>query len=284
MNPSPVTGNSSQVVTRPSGGFGEAQRHVSSLGMGSPARRTYFQTLYAHYGGGVLDSVTFEEMLGFSKYPDMETSFVKNLRDAIKAKHRTPNEDIGAMPPPWLLGGNLYHALITRDRFDHALKPSILVPPMYHLTAPLPVRLGTFGVEVAKATIESYMELRFEGHRTDTLDGFQYCFFDIKNKERKEDLSPQWISLVQANMVDSAALDIALSVLKLGPSFDEDRLHDVPLTGHQLFYVANCYTHCGEGNDTSLCNEPLRRKEAFANAFSCHPHSHMRSDNKCPSF
>ncbi|KAL1484391.1 hypothetical protein MTO96_050044 [Rhipicephalus appendiculatus] len=43
-----------------------------------------------------------------------------------------------------------------------------------------------------------------------------------------------------------AATDVALSVLKqLVPSFDEERLHDIPLSGHQLFYVALCYTHCG---------------------------------------
>ncbi|KAH7970231.1 hypothetical protein HPB49_001376 [Dermacentor silvarum] len=155
---------------------------------------------------------------------------------------------------------------------------------MYHRTAPLPVRLGTFGVEVAKATIESYMELRFQGHGTDALDSFQFCFSDIKDKERQEELSPQWIRLMETNMLDSAALDVGLSFLKLVPSFDEDRLHDVPLTGHQLFYVAHCYTHCGEENGTSLCNEPLRHKEDFTNAFSCRPHSHMRSEDKCPSF
>ncbi|KAH7970710.1 hypothetical protein HPB49_014561 [Dermacentor silvarum] len=460
-----------QVATRPSGGIDDSQRHAFSLGLGSPAHRTYFQTLYAHYGGGVLDGVTFEEMLNyeyeimqpllvayyapprryvfernnsdtsgtwerwtsvikefyhlsgnehieistthqdyfkvlvelittketivelvlgwmavqytsqfanrplianyhnileqaeehhmricfsftgflmgtalflpflervytepvridvrriakdmrrtvyqklelgtypwdeldvvfkymeiarvddiearFSKYPDMETSFMKNLRDAIKAKRQTDSDDIGGMPPPWLRMKDLYHARITHDRFDHALKPSILVPPMYHLTAPQPVRLGTFGVEVAKATIESYLELRNQGHRTDVLDGLQFCFFGIKDKERKEELSPEWIRLVETNFMDSAALDVGLSVLKLVPSFDEDRLHDVPLTGHQLFYVAHCYTHCGDENGTSLCNEPLKHKEDFANAFSCPTRSHMRSEHKCPSF
>ncbi|XP_049515371.1 uncharacterized protein LOC125941649 [Dermacentor silvarum] len=214
----------------------------------------------------------------------MEGSFIKNLRDAIKAKRRTNFADIGEMPQLWLRQYDLYHARITRYWFDYALKPSILEPPMYHRTAPLPVRLGTFGVEVAKATIESYMELRFQGHGTDALDSFQFCFSDIKDKERQEELSAEWIALVETNMLDSAALDIALSVLKLVPSFDEDRLHDVPLTGHQLFYVAHCYTHCGEENGTPLCNEPLRHKEDFANAFSCRPHSHMRSEDKCPSF
>ncbi|KAH7970779.1 hypothetical protein HPB49_015515 [Dermacentor silvarum] len=259
----------------------------------SEVRRTVYQKLeHGTYPWDELD-VVFKYMeiarvddieARFSKYLDMETSFVKNLRDAIKAKRQTDTEDIGGMPPPWLRANDLYHSYTRHDRFDYALKPSILVPPMYHLTAPQPVRLGTFAVEVAKATIESYMGLRFQGHRTDALDNLQFCFFDIKTKERQEEQSPEWIRLVEANMLDSAALDIALSVLKLVPSFDEDRLHDVPLTGHQLFYVAHCYTQCGEENGTSLCNEPLRHKEDFANTFSCPPHSHMRSEDKCPSF
>ncbi|XP_075529262.1 endothelin-converting enzyme 2-like isoform X1 [Dermacentor variabilis] len=219
----------------------------------------------------------------FSKYPEMEASFLKNLRDAIKANHRADIDDIGAMPQPWLFENDFYHPHIKGDRIDYALKPSILMTPMYHMTAPMPVRLATFGVEVAKATIESYMELRFQGHGTDLLDKFQFCFVDMKDKQRQEERTPQWISLVKTNMVDSFALDIALLVLKLVPSFDEDRLQNVPLTGHQLFYVVHCYTHCAEENGTSLCNDPLKHKEDFANVFSCPSYSYMRLE-KCPSF
>lgn len=38
---------------------------MATLGVGSPAHRTYFDALYAHYGGGVLHGVTFEEMLSY---------------------------------------------------------------------------------------------------------------------------------------------------------------------------------------------------------------------------
>ncbi|XP_070381193.1 neprilysin-1-like isoform X1 [Dermacentor albipictus] len=225
----------------------------------------------------------------FSKYPEMEASFLKNLRDAtvgqptVKANRRADIDDIGAMPQPWLFENHFYHPHNKHDRIDYALKPSILMTPMYHMTAPMPVRLGTFGVEVAKATIESYMELRLQGHGTDPLEQLQICFFDVKDKQRQEERTPQWISVVEKNMVDSLALDIALLVLKLVPSFDEDRLQDVPLTGHQLFYAVHCYRHCAEENGMSLCNDPLKHKEDFANVFSCPPYSNMRLV-KCPSF
>ncbi|XP_075527336.1 neprilysin-1-like [Dermacentor variabilis] len=255
-------------------------------------RRIVYQKLHrATYPWAELD-VAFKYMeiarvddivARFSKYPDMEASFVKNLRDAIRAYRRADIEDIGTMPQPWLLKNDFYHPHTTRDRFDYTLKPSILMTPMYHMTAPMPVRLGTFGVEVAKATIESYMELRFQGHETDPLDRFQNCFFGMEDKERQEKLTPEWISLVETNMVDSVALDVALMVLKLVPSFDEERLQDVPLTGHQLFYVVHCYTHCGEETGTSLCNDPLKHKEDFADVFSCPPKSNMRLE-KCPGF
>ncbi|XP_075559841.1 uncharacterized protein LOC142591399 [Dermacentor variabilis] len=173
----------------------------------------------------------------------MEANFVKNLRDVIKASSRTDIDDIGVMPPQWLFDEILYHARITHDRHDYSLKPPILVPPMYHVNAPMPVRLGTFGVEVAKATIQSYQQLRFEGHRTELLDRFHSCFGHAARKERTEAFTPEWIESMQKAMLDSTALDAARSVLQLTPSYDEDRLRYVPLTGHQLFYVAHCYTH-----------------------------------------
>ncbi|XP_070381691.1 membrane metallo-endopeptidase-like 1 [Dermacentor albipictus] len=37
----------------------------------------------------------------FSKFPEMEASFLKNLRDAIKANRRADIDDIGTMPQPW---------------------------------------------------------------------------------------------------------------------------------------------------------------------------------------
>ncbi|KAL1482715.1 hypothetical protein MTO96_033606 [Rhipicephalus appendiculatus] len=82
----------------------------------------------------------------------------------------------------------------------------------------------------------------------------------------------------------AAAVDVGLSLLKQVPSYETDRLPDVPLTGRQLFYVSQCYTHCGEQYGPMLCNEPLRHKEDFASAFSCPPKSGMRSQYQCNSF
>ncbi|KAL1473792.1 hypothetical protein MTO96_038467 [Rhipicephalus appendiculatus] len=98
------------------------------------------------------------------------------------------------------------------------------------------------------------------------------------------DTSPEWVEEVEHNALTAAALDVALSVLKQMPSFDNDRLLNVPLTGHQLFYVIHCYTYCGEQGGRSSCNEPLRHKEDFAVAFSCPAKSNMRSKYQCKSF
>ncbi|KAL1469004.1 hypothetical protein MTO96_041105 [Rhipicephalus appendiculatus] len=96
--------------------------------------------------------------------------------------------------------------------------------------------------------------------------------------------TPEWVEEVEHNALTAAALDVALSVLKQTPSFDNDRLLNVPLTGHQLFYVIHCYTYCGEQGGRSSCNEPLRHKEDFAVAFSCPAKSNMRSKYQCKSF
>ncbi|KAH7944659.1 hypothetical protein HPB52_023068 [Rhipicephalus sanguineus] len=220
----------------------------------------------------------------FSHFPDMEVSFVRNMRDAIIATRRTNADAIGALIDAWMLADELYAFLTTPDRADYSLKPSILTSPLYHLTAPMPVRLGTFGVEVAKATIISYVDLRYEGHSTNALDLFRKCFYAAMNKEQPGQDGPEWHQRVGTNMASGAAMDVALAVLRLEPSFNEQRLRNVSLSGHQLFYVMQCYVQCGAQDGPALCNEPLIHKEDFSNAFSCPPQSNMRSQYQCKSF
>ncbi|XP_075741786.1 uncharacterized protein LOC119187783 [Rhipicephalus microplus] len=53
------------IVVKPTRGLDLFKTTVLRLGLGSPAHRQYFETLYTHYGAGVTDGVTFEDMLGF---------------------------------------------------------------------------------------------------------------------------------------------------------------------------------------------------------------------------
>ncbi|XP_075726096.1 neprilysin-1-like [Rhipicephalus microplus] len=54
-----------EIVVKPTRGLDLFKRTVLRLVPGSPAHRQYFETLYTHYGAGVTDGVTFEDMLGF---------------------------------------------------------------------------------------------------------------------------------------------------------------------------------------------------------------------------
>nr|XP_054920265.1 uncharacterized protein LOC126518160 [Dermacentor andersoni] len=65
LSPEYVSDTTFGVFARPTRGLDEFHYHVATLGVGSPAHRTYFDALYAHYGGGVLHGVTFEEMLSY---------------------------------------------------------------------------------------------------------------------------------------------------------------------------------------------------------------------------
>ncbi|XP_075559842.1 neprilysin-1-like [Dermacentor variabilis] len=65
FHPDYISQSSFEVVMRPARDLQEFQAHAITLGLGSPAHRTYFETLYSHYGGGVQDGVTFEEMLDY---------------------------------------------------------------------------------------------------------------------------------------------------------------------------------------------------------------------------
>ncbi|KAH7948551.1 hypothetical protein HPB51_028523 [Rhipicephalus microplus] len=250
----------------------------------------------------------------------MEVSFVKNLRDATKANRLTNLDSIGKMDPSWILADDLYQALALGDRVDYVLKLSILTPPMYHEGAPMALRMGTFGVELAKATIKAYEELRHQGHATTAIDDFQDCILAAMREEAslkqsflacelfaltkplfsprmncssKEqsyherglpDLAAEWIARLEDSMMTAAAQDVALAVLKQSPSFDDDRPGDVPLTARQLFYVIHCYTYCGDEYGQFSYNQPLRHKADFADAFSCAPRSDMRAARQCKGF
>ncbi|XP_075726079.1 endothelin-converting enzyme 1-like [Rhipicephalus microplus] len=220
----------------------------------------------------------------FSRFPDMEVSFVRNVRDAANALRQTDADAIGTQIHTWMLRDQLYAFFAYPDRLDYTLKPSVLAPPVYHVSAPAPVRLGTFGVEVAKATIFSYVDLRHEGHSTDSLDIFRSCFYAAMYEDRPRETDAEWERRVGLHMASGAAIDVALAVLRTEASFDEQRLPDVPLSGRQLFYVMLCYMQCGAQHGAALCNEPLKHKEDFSDAFACPPRSKMRSRHQCKSF
>ncbi|XP_075559840.1 neprilysin-1-like [Dermacentor variabilis] len=63
--PEYLSQSSFEVVVRPTKGLDLFQAHAITLGLGSPAHRKYFEMLYSHYGGGVPNGVTFEEMLDY---------------------------------------------------------------------------------------------------------------------------------------------------------------------------------------------------------------------------
>ncbi|KAK8782752.1 hypothetical protein V5799_015907 [Amblyomma americanum] len=246
-------------------------------------RRTVFQTLArATYPWGDLDAVfhyidrTRAEDIDarFSEYPDMESSFVKNLLDATRARHRTEGDLIGDLDPEWLRQTDFFRPLMLSDRTDYTLMPAIIGSPMYHVTAPAAVRLGTFGVEVARATVSAYKQLHLRGHQPKAWDDFDSCFSHvILNSGENQDQ--------ERRSVLAAALDVVATVLEQEGSRGAERLHDVPLSGRQLLYVAHCFTLCGHSGGKGACNVPLRHSEHFSRAFSCSQGSYMRSEDRC---
>ncbi|XP_077490891.1 uncharacterized protein LOC144101624 [Amblyomma americanum] len=246
-------------------------------------RRTVFQTLArATYPWGDLDAVfhyidrTRAEDIDarFSEYPDMESSFVKNLLDATRARHRTEGDLIGDLDPEWLRQTDFFRPLMLSDRTDYTLMPAIIGSPMYHVTAPAAVRLGTFGVEVARATVSAYKQLHLRGHQPKAWDDFDSCFSHvILNSGENQDQ--------ERRSVLAAALDVVATVLEQEGSQGAERLHDVPLSGRQLLYVAHCFTLCGHSGGKGACNVPLRHSEHFSRAFSCSQGSYMRSEDRC---
>ncbi|XP_075724220.1 uncharacterized protein LOC142766899 [Rhipicephalus microplus] len=189
---------------------------VLRLVPGSPAHRHYFETLYTHYGAGVTDGVTFEDMLGF------EAEVLEPLLQMYSVAPRA--------------------YVFERSPYDTS---------------------GTW--ERWTTTIARHYDL-------------------TGSEERPRETDAEWERRVGLHMASGAAIDVALAVLRTEASFDEQRLPDVPLSGRQLFYVMLCYMQCGAQHGAALCNEPLKHKEDFSDAFACPPRSKMRSRHQCKSF
>ncbi|KAH7943854.1 hypothetical protein HPB52_011997 [Rhipicephalus sanguineus] len=65
LTPEHLSGGRFEVHVMPSLHLPDFKLLSSELGPGSPTHRAYFETLYANYGAGIPDGVTFEEMLVF---------------------------------------------------------------------------------------------------------------------------------------------------------------------------------------------------------------------------
>ncbi|KAL3225548.1 hypothetical protein MRX96_049200 [Rhipicephalus microplus] len=57
--------DSFELTVHPTVHLEQFKYNAVKLGVGSPAHRRYFETLYSHYGGGIVDGVTFEQMMDF---------------------------------------------------------------------------------------------------------------------------------------------------------------------------------------------------------------------------
>ncbi|KAL3226204.1 hypothetical protein MRX96_049005, partial [Rhipicephalus microplus] len=291
-------------------------------GITRAVRRTVYQTLNeATYPWHEISSVfrfldiavVHDLEARFAHFPNMEVSFVKNLRDATKANRLTNLDSIGKMDPSWILADDLYQALSLGDRADYVLKPSILTPPHVPRGRAYGAPHGHLRCRTGQGHHQGLRRASTpgphdNGHRR--LPGLHTCRNERRGKFRtiishmrvvcayqtsvlarmncssKEqsyherglpDLTTEWIARLEDSVMTAAALDVALAVLKQSPSFDDDRLGDVPLTARQLFYVIHCYTYCGDEYGQFSCNQPLRHKADFADAFSCAPRSDMRA-------
>ncbi|XP_049514302.1 uncharacterized protein LOC125941323 [Dermacentor silvarum] len=115
-----------EVVFRPTGGIDESQSQVFTLGFGSPAHRSYFQTLYAHYGGGVVDGVTFEEMLNYEyeiMQPLLRAYYTPPRRYMFERNH----SDTSGIRERWTSVIEEFYDLSGNERVSpHPAAPSLL--------------------------------------------------------------------------------------------------------------------------------------------------------------
>ncbi|KAK8780555.1 hypothetical protein V5799_018104 [Amblyomma americanum] len=160
-------------------------------------------------------------------------------------------------------------------RRDAAVAPYAESLPVFHPSLPRAVLYGAFGVSVAHAVLEAFLDAVNE--RSDigpAVRRRELCYLDLSALK----------SGGEHSLAKFLALDAAWAAFAAQAETTDTRLGRLPaFSERQLFFLAHCYLQCGSSPEKAeaLCNGPLKNSEAFADAFSCQPDSGMNPEQKC---
>lgn len=160
---------------------------------------------------------------------------------------------------------NQSHRVLYLEDGQFQFLPSAFEVPLFHADAPSAANYGALGSEITNAfSALLYWELRNSDNET-------LAAFAEKATCLSDAVSP-------TDSSGSQVLQRAASVRVLHKAFrhassraaSQPRLEDLQhLSDVQLLFVMWCYSQCSRHGAQHLCNEPVARFRAFAEAFSC---------------
>ncbi|KAK8778243.1 uncharacterized protein LOC144099399 [Amblyomma americanum] len=224
----------------------------------------------------------------FSSYTDMSPLLAKTWEAVNKGFSVVLPTDVSPWPLEVVIDKrtNRKTPVLTRQQHypnnDFSIMPYAFAFPVYDLGAPLSIRYGALGSEVASAMAELLFTNKSSWNES-ASDGILdevTCFF------RKTHDSWQSISDVEWQILYRLASVGALWEAYSVASTDENdylagqaRMH-----ADQLFFFFWCYLQCGEPAGQHSCDGPLRHLRAFQRTFDCGKNSHMVIDWRCTFF
>ncbi|XP_064464234.1 endothelin-converting enzyme 2-like [Ornithodoros turicata] len=159
-----------------------------------------------------------------------------------------------------LLATGEAYSLYNEAEHTYLLPPYAMMLPLYDINVMSAVKYAALGSVIASAAIAmTGSSNRSRGSvRNQSLD-------EHTNKQVRD---------------AAAALEIAWEAYRKATEYAEDvRFRHLPhLSSDAMFFVATCYTLCGQPSDTYpalRCNEPLKHRPQFTRTFSCNDVQNM---------
>ncbi|XP_077484754.1 neprilysin-1-like [Amblyomma americanum] len=205
----------------------------------------------------------------YERFPDMTASIITNLELATQGRRAT--EENTEAP-------NFYHfdTSYSMGGRSFSLLPMAFEPPAYHEHAPIAVKFGALGGEMA--------------------DGFARVLsaaLPAADAETRYKLESKASCELGGNGTGpSEALSLGLRAMSMNTLYEEFVLHkgspySLPvgdrktITGAKLFFILWCYVQCGAPNAKSQCKDLLRVLSHFHRVFGCSPGSGMFPGHVC---
>ncbi|KAH7980830.1 hypothetical protein HPB49_019508 [Dermacentor silvarum] len=243
----------------------------------------------------------------FSAFTDMSPLLSKTWEAINKGFSSVLPSEVSPWPLRAIVDKRTNRKMTLLSRLDVAggyfsLMPYTFAYPVYDLEAPVSIRYGALGSEVASsmaallfANVSAWNSATWSTetwdatasndtgwnvtHRDEVMDEIT-CFF------RKRFNSWDSVTAVEWSIIYRLASVGALweAYLRAKDNTDDYLSGHKYIRSDQLFFFFWCYLQCGEPAGESSCNGPLKHFPAFARTFKCHKGTPMSMDWRCGFF
>lgn len=225
----------------------------------------------------------------FERFPDMNSTIFDNIEGAVAARRETRRNT--RMARFFWNGTVRFHYLVEPTNFTaprtFELLPVATEPLFYNVKAPLAVKYGALGSEIADAVAGLvFGDLREADNGTrDAVESQPLCLIDLSLAgSRHASPPPGWPQMTRLELAESVmSLDAAFrAFFDVTNGGHQEKLDGFDsLSGNMMMFVFWCMTKCGTSEGKYRCNDPLRMFRYFGQAFKCGVERSMSTVRDC---